>query len=425
MVRNIIAEDAKRYRVDWEDGSDGEKFEPTWEPKENVNALAVMDWERVKAEKVKAKKRRSVPEAGPAREKRRLVQGTSAAAVGKSGEPTSSAKRGQGRPRKSLPSETPPRKRKSRGLNRIVASETPEPEQEPEQEPETESLVVGSPAVIPQQLKSSTAVAKDIQDSNLDQDQTLNQDLDLDQDQDVNQEHTLNQDLSTGQEQDTREDQVHNHKKLPDTAHEPVQASLEEELHEIQDSYPTPEDGCSAIEDSQIDGLTTVESHEAISLEVRITPLLRTGDEIDDSNFQSSQLISGTQPQPADLSSEQPVDAAAAPDLTQKHSPYKLEGSSTSVLVTSSSSVHTFSTPHRFPSGAIIPDSQSLNESTSYIHTQNRSENSSRLSDQLRPQAQLAKELAASVRARDQVVPESSAVIQVSRHVLSRALNAA
>lgn len=51
-VRNILDENQDRYLIDWEDDSlTGEKYEPTWEPKEYANAQAVSDWKRQKAKK--------------------------------------------------------------------------------------------------------------------------------------------------------------------------------------------------------------------------------------------------------------------------------------------------------------------------------------------------------------------------------------
>jgi hypothetical protein len=44
-VRDILDEKGATYLVDWEDDSEtGEKFPPTWEPKKNVNELAVESW---------------------------------------------------------------------------------------------------------------------------------------------------------------------------------------------------------------------------------------------------------------------------------------------------------------------------------------------------------------------------------------------
>lgn len=51
-LKSIVGEDETRYLIDWADDEEtGEKFEPSWEPKEHVNAEAVEDYELQKAEK--------------------------------------------------------------------------------------------------------------------------------------------------------------------------------------------------------------------------------------------------------------------------------------------------------------------------------------------------------------------------------------
>lgn len=56
-IRAIVGELKNKYQIDWEDDSDtGESYPKTWEPKKNANALAVADWERKKAAKVKKRR---------------------------------------------------------------------------------------------------------------------------------------------------------------------------------------------------------------------------------------------------------------------------------------------------------------------------------------------------------------------------------
>ncbi|THY84779.1 hypothetical protein D6C93_08431 [Aureobasidium pullulans] len=112
------------------------------------------------------------------------------------------------------------------------------------------------------------------------------------------------------------------------------------------------------------------------------------------SEFCSSQILRGTQPEPArsaeqvtavenveEEESEIMVDAAAASSLSQKNSPYEPEttsqsifdsnDSSTGLAINSSSGVHTLPVPlfaRRFGADVIIPDSQSyLDASSVYI----------------------------------------------------------
>lgn len=48
-VKQILQENRRKYLIAWEDDEvTGEKFEPTWEPKEYANELAVRDWKERK-----------------------------------------------------------------------------------------------------------------------------------------------------------------------------------------------------------------------------------------------------------------------------------------------------------------------------------------------------------------------------------------
>lgn len=159
-------------------------------------------------------------------------------------------------------------------------------------------------------------------------------------------------------------------------------------------------------------------------VEVRISPV-RDRDDYED--FDSSQLITGTQPQQnssqAPSQSQPPlIDAGAAPNLTQKHSQYdpgdtskSTEDNTGSADVTSSSSVHISPATQQFESSAVIPDSQSLLDSTSYIPSGDKSEESSKDSDKTGSDPAAANPLPPSQVTTDsqagpdtQIVPESS-----------------
>lgn len=93
--------------------------------------------------------------------------------------------------------------------------------------------------------------------------------------------------------------------------------------------------------------------------------------------FSSSQVISGTAPQLEGGSQPQPhfVDAAAATNLTQAHSQYQQVDTSKStndttgsLVATTSSSNNPDSAPENLQ-GPIVPDSQSLGDSLSYVPT--------------------------------------------------------
>ena len=60
-VRSIIGENETQYHIDWApDEESGEVYEPTWEPKENANSLAIEDWERRKATPVTATNQKGI-----------------------------------------------------------------------------------------------------------------------------------------------------------------------------------------------------------------------------------------------------------------------------------------------------------------------------------------------------------------------------
>ncbi|CAD0112115.1 unnamed protein product [Aureobasidium uvarum] len=109
------------------------------------------------------------------------------------------------------------------------------------------------------------------------------------------------------------------------------------------------------------------------------------------SDFRSSQIIRGTQPEPhrteeqtsslEELTDSQfMVDAAAASSLSAKNSPYEPGATSESTFVNStvnsSTSVHTLPIPvaHRFGVDAVIPDSQSFLDASSVHISEHRVE---------------------------------------------------
>lgn len=273
-VRNILEEKKNRYLVDWEDGSDGQEYEPTWEPKENVNEVAIREWEVVKAQ-----------------------ASTPGVLVPLSSEPP------RKRPGKTAPPEPPKRKRGR-----------------PRKQPLPQSSL-------------APAVAQD------------------------------------------KEDQ----EDLPELS----VASTTKRLSKLQDRNSKPH---------------PLKTHKAPSPEVRITPPLfqetQVHNEIED--FTSSQVLSGTQPHRAetpDISEPLLVDAAAAQNLTQKHSQYepldtsKSSEDTTASVINTSSGTHPLATPDQSASGVVIPDSQSVNDSTSYIPSLSKSNESSKRSNQTQSQA--------------------------------------
>ncbi|KAL1297770.1 hypothetical protein AAFC00_006307 [Neodothiora populina] len=307
-VRRILAEDRTRYKIDWENGPNGETYAPTWEPKENANDAAIEDWEATKI----AKKRRRSSALG------RKSLGQASDAVSQT--PTSAPIEPDGRP-------------KDRASVKVATgagvSESPEP---PSYESHGARIDTTKTPATPEAISESQVI-----DDSMD-------------------------------------------------ASEP--------LHEIQDSYSASHnredhETHTVANDNEVSGNTSpdplhidhyVTTAPSASIEIRITPRV-VGEnsnvdwEVEDSTFFSSQVISGTQPNEEAPTEEYSLslsltDAAAAPDLTQKHSQFEPEKSltskdiSSSVVVTSSSGVHTLSalqyTPYSAP--APTPDSQ-LNDS--------------------------------------------------------------
>ncbi|KAK6004648.1 hypothetical protein QM012_008510 [Aureobasidium pullulans] len=154
------------------------------------------------------------------------------------------------------------------------------------------------------------------------------------------------------------------------------------------------------------------------------------------SDFRSSQILRGTQPEPPraeeqtttsleELTDSQPmVDAAAASSLSAKNSPYEPEATSGSTFVNStvnsSSSVHTVPhpLPRRFGTDAVIPDSQSYLDASSVHVSAQRIEAEQPMDDQMETfedastESQVVVEQADAqqVASRGAPVPESSMV---------------
>jgi len=61
-VRDILDEDETRFLIDWEDNeTTGEKYEPSWEPKEEVGRAAIEAWEEIKAQRKAEEKASRAP----------------------------------------------------------------------------------------------------------------------------------------------------------------------------------------------------------------------------------------------------------------------------------------------------------------------------------------------------------------------------
>lgn len=205
-------------------------------------------------------------------------------------------------------------------------------------------------------------------------------------------------------------------------------ANDKQEGEEAYEDYVEPASEQDLVSErflEEVNGTTTPLSPTVHSsgVEVRISPL-RERDEYEE--LDSPQLITGTQPQQnssQDSPQSQPlVDAAAAPNLTQKHSQYDPEDTSKSTEDTTGSAVATSSlsedintATQQFASSAIIPDSQSLLDSTSYIPSGDKTGESSKDSSNTASDLAAVNRLTLSQAPTDsqagpdtQVVPESS-----------------
>lgn len=160
------------------------------------------------------------------------------------------------------------------------------------------------------------------------------------------------------------------------------------------------------------------------------------------SDFRSSQILIGTQPEPPrveeqtntsleELTDSQPVvDAAAASSFSAKNSPYEPGATSGSTFVNStvnsSSSVHTLPNPlaRRFGADAVIPDSQSHIDASSVHLSEQRIVAEQPMDDQMETfedattESQVVVEQADTqqVVSHEQPVPESSMVQVRSIH---------
>lgn len=233
---------------------------------------------------------------------------------------------------------------------------------------------------------------------------------------------------SVPEEEEDEEDEVEEDQEGLGLDQEIYGANDKQEGKEAYEDYVEPASEQDLVSErflEEVNGTTAPLSPTVHSsgVEVRISPL-RERDEYEE--LDSPQLITGTQPQQnssQDSPQSQPlVDAAAAPNLTQKHSQYDPEDTSKSTEDTTGSAVATSSlsedintATQQFASSAIIPDSQSLLDSTSYIPSGDKTGESSKDSSNTASDLAAVNRLTLSQATTDsqagpdtQVVPESS-----------------
>jgi hypothetical protein len=477
-VRNILEEKKTQYLVDWEDiGS--QSFPPTWEPKHFVNKVAIQEWEELKEER--KKKRKSTAGRPSSRleddeddeeepEQRPSTTTTASVLKLKLGKLTArpvievtppasrvseSAKKNKGRPRKSEVSIVQPGEDEAaiapklgkRPVGRPRKSNPP-PEVAEEEKDDTEAssrsgfkIRVGKRA----KLGPSTGSKRKRQPST---------------------SGVVN--ISSDDDSDAPVSKPKRQRIVPDSSDQ-VQPAAEEVQHVAPrkrgrprkhalpaSSAPSPttpavtsrseEVGTTEIEDSEMyDAAAAQLQRETRSarkqsprrqLSPRQSPVRQPSPEFDEdvSDFRSSQIVRGTQPEPIRVEptqltdSQSMIDAAAASSLSAKNSPYEPEATSGSTFdnttVNSSSGVHTIRIPltRRFGPDAVISDSQSYLDGSS-LHLSDQhirlADNQMEPSEDATTESQIVvePEVAEQLITQDLPVPESS-MVQVRRPIL-------
>lgn len=503
-IRGILQENNTRYLVDWED-MDDQKFEPTWEPKDNVTEAAVQEWEDKKKEQAlneeRQRKRKSTNLASSPREviqiddddeqpendKRpsktttpsgskariRLKHSTkrpdAAVEVTPPAKKLSVApKRKPGRPRKSaskLPdmqlredgddedgmvSKLPPR---SRGRPRKslpgsdIARKAKEQEDNGEDTDQQSARLGRSYKSSPLQKRTGRTSDQRHKRPGRTSDKIVNLSSDDDDDDDVPLRHLpmkRKRPLSSDDEVQHAEERAQ-----PTSA---KKRGRPRKMPRPNNTMPIPttptvvsrpeEVSMAEIEDSEMyDAAAAQLQRETRSAHKRSPtrqplPRQEQSPEFDEqfSDFRSSQILIGTQPEPPrveeqtntsleEFTDSQPVvDAAAASSLSAKNSPYEPGATSGSTFVNStvnsSSSVHTHPNPlaRRFVTDAVIPDSQSHLDASSVHLSEQRIVAEQPTDDQMETfedattESQVVVEQADThqVASHEQPVPESS-----------------
>ncbi|KAH0335695.1 hypothetical protein KCU81_g8909, partial [Aureobasidium melanogenum] len=491
-IRGILKENKTQYLVDWED-IDDQKFEPTWEPKQNVTEAAIQEWEEKKTQKAsdeeRKRKRKSTDRPSSSHEvieiedddeqrpaKRTMTPGSkgpmlylgkrrSNAAVEvtpPSAKLPKVAKRKPGRPRKEvpdiqsrkdgdeeMPSKPPPRPR-GRPRKSLpgpdVVRKAREQDENGEDTDQQSARLGRSSRSSPLQKKTSHA-----SEQRRKRPKVVNVDLSDDDDDDVplkrlvNRKRPLITDFSDDEVQHVgeraqptsakkrgRPRKVPRQDNTPSKPTTPAAASRPEEVSmaEIEDSEMY-DAAAAQLQRETRSARKQSPSRQPSSPGREQSPVFNE----EFSDFRSSQIISGTQPEPPRpeksiispeelTDSQHLVDAAAASSLSAKNSPYEPGATSGSTFVNStvnsSSSVHTLLIPlaRRFGADAVIPDSQSHLDASS-VHISEQIAGEQQMDDQMETfedastESQVVVEQADAtqqVTNHEQPVPESSMV---------------
>lgn len=440
-VRGILDENKTKYLVDWEDiGST--KYPPSWEPKGFVTGDVVQEWEEEKKQKQLAeerkKKRKSIvqidddDEEEPRSQKRPPTTNTASgsgskpkpslklsfgkqkpvveieAPTAKVSEPV---KRKPGRPRKSevsivQPEEdeddiAPPSVKRGRGRprksNPVIEVDPKEKEQDDDDEDsehQSVKLYLGKVA----KPGPSTGLKRK---RNVGSSKVV--DISSDDDSDVPIRTQIKR----------RRTVVPDSSEEAQLAHKEVQCIATPKKRGRPRKYPIPGSvasipvtpvvtasvGTTEIEDSEIfDAAAAQLQREVRSARKRSpgrqpsprqSPARQPSPEFDEgvSDFRSSQIVKGTQPEPPRTEQENEsleelpdsqsmIDAAAASSLSAKNSAYEPSGSIFDEFTNSSSGVHTIPNflVRRFGPDAVISDSQSYLDASSVHISEQRTQ---------------------------------------------------
>jgi hypothetical protein len=475
-VRNILEENKTRYLVDWEDiGS--QKFDPTWEPKHFVTRAAIQEWEELKEER--KRKRKSTAGRPPSRleddedesEQQSLTTTTASGLKLKLGklsrpvvevtppasrvsEPTKKNKQ-PGRPRRSEVSGIQPGedevaiapKPGKRPVGRPRKSHPPPAEEEEEKDDTEASGRSGIKLKIPgKRAKSSPSTgSKRKRQSSTSKVVNISSDDDSDAPVSKPKRQRIVPD-SSDQVQPAAEEVQHvaprergrprKHALPASSAPSPMTPVVASRTEEVE---------TTEIEDSEIYDAAAAQLQRETRSARKQSPkrqpsprqslVRQPSPEFDEdvSDFRSSQIVRGTQPEPPGpeqlTDSQSMVDAAAASSLSVKNSPYEPEATSGSTFdnttVNSSSGVHTIRIPltRRFGPDAVISDSQSyLDGSSLHIsdqHIQAAADNQMKHPEDATTESQtvVEPEVAEQMITQDLPVPESS-MVQVRRPIL-------
>ncbi|KAH0386330.1 hypothetical protein KCU92_g2759, partial [Aureobasidium melanogenum] len=474
-IRGILKENKMQYLVDWED-IDDHKFEPTWEPKGNVTEAAIQEWEDKKQQALneeRKRKRKSTDRPASPREVIQIdddddeqskdEQRPSKRTTASSSKPPVKlylpkrksdaaveisppakqlpvvGKRKPGRPRKEaqdvqsraaededeMPSKPPPR---PRGRPR-KSLPGPDVVQKAKEQDENGEYTDQQSARLGQHRKRPKAIAVESSD-------------DDDDDVPLRRLADRKRRLITGSSED---DVQHVNEEAQSTLGKKRGRPPKVPRQDNTASKPTTPAAASRSEEVSMAEIEESEMYDAAAAQLqretrsarKQSPSRQPSSPVfneEFSDFRSSQIISGTQPEPArpekqtttspeELTDSQPVvDAAAASSLSAKNSPYEPGATSGSTFVNStvnsSSSVHTLSITlaRRFGADAVIPDSQSHLDASSVHISEQRIAGEQQMDDQMETfedattESQVVVEQADTqqVVSHEQPIPESS-----------------